>query len=305
MNRTLATILLLTLGLTISAQVRMQKADGGILFTENHKKVLFYQIEPKNHEGKYERCNYIHPLWGADGTILTEDFPTDHFHHRGIFWAWHQVWIGNQRIGDPWEIKDFEQEVTEVEFIAKKDGAGVLNTEIEWKSEKWKKSGKKSPYLKENTTITIHSGNGNYRKIDFEIRLLALEENLTIGGSEDDKGYSGFSVRMKLPEDISFSGVNGEVQPIRTAAESAGYINMSGSILDKNSRGGIIIVDSPTNPDYPQKWILRDRRSMQNAAWPGREVVPVSTTEALVLKYSLIVYSGKLSNKKISKIIED
>ena len=44
---------------------------------------------------------------------------------------------------------------------------------------------------------------------------------------------------------------------------------------------------------------------MQNAAWPGRVAVPVSTTEPLVLKYSLLVYSGQLNNKKIQKIIKN
>ena len=28
--------------------------------------------------------------------------PADHRHQRGLFWAWHQVWIGEERIGDPW-----------------------------------------------------------------------------------------------------------------------------------------------------------------------------------------------------------
>jgi len=293
----------LFLSLAAHAQIKMKKSEGGILFIENNQNVLFYQIDPKSKDGKYERCNYIHPLWATDGTVLTEDFPADHLHHRGIFWTWHQVWINNQRIGDPWEIKNFEQDVTEVEFISQKDGVGVLKTEVEWKSNKWIKQNKKAPYLKENTIISIHPKTGNYRKIDFEIRLLALEENLRIGGSEDVKGYSGFSVRMKLPKDISFSGKSGEIEPQNTAVKSVDYINISGSILSEDSRGGIVIVDHPENPGYPQSWILRKRNSMQNAAFPGREAIPVSTTKPLVLKYSLLVYSGKLSDKRIQKII--
>ena len=124
MNKVFLVIFLLTgFGFTASAQVKMQKKEGGFLFTENNENVLFYQKEPKSADGKYERCNYIHPLWGIDGTVLTEDFPSDHLHHRGIFWAWHQVWIGDKRIGDPWEIKDFVQQVTDIEYAAKAGGA--------------------------------------------------------------------------------------------------------------------------------------------------------------------------------------
>ena len=243
-------------------------------------------------------------MWGIDGNILTEDFPDDHLHHRGIFWAWHQVWIDGERIGDPWEIKDFEQDVADVEFISKSNGTGVLKIEVFWKSDKWQMNGRKVPYLKENSIIQVHPKSGNYRKIDFEIRLLALEENLSIGGSQDEKGYSGFSVRMILPDDVKFTGPNGEIEPKVTAVQSNGYINISGSVGENNSYGGIIIVDNPDNPGYPQSWILRAKNSMQNAAWPGNKTVPLSETEPLVLKYSLIVYSGKMNNRKIRKIIE-
>ncbi len=298
-------IIFLLMANLIFGQVRMQKGEGGLLFTENNENVLFYQFDPKSLNGKFERCNYIHPLWGLDGTVLTEDFPTDHLHHRGIFWAWHQVWIGNRRIGDPWEIKDFNQNVTDVEYMAKEGGIALLKTEVEWKSPMWKKEGKEIPYIRENTAITIYPKKGNYRKIDFEIRLLALEENLKIGGSEDVKGYSGFSVRMKLPEDVTFSGTNGTVEPQNEAVNSPGYINISGTVLDLDKQGGIVIIDNPENPGYPQSWILRARNSMQNAAYPGNTTIQVSTTEPLVLKYSLIVYSGNLIDNKIERIIKE
>jgi len=303
-NRFLVIFLLTIFGFTASAQVKMKKQEGGFLFTENNENVLFYQKEPKNIDGKYQRCNYIHPLWGIDGTVLTEDFPADHLHHRGIFWAWHQVWIGDKRIGDPWEIKDFVQQVTDIEYAAKAGGAAELKTEVEWKSPLWKINGEIVPYLKENAKITIHPKSGNYRKIDFEIHLLALAENLTLGGSQDEKGYSGFSVRMVLPENVTFLGPEGEITPENTAVKSTGYVNVSGSVGKNESSGGIVIFDNHENPGYPQAWILRKRNSMQNAAYPGNTLVSVSIQKPMILKYSLLVYSGKMSDKNIQKIIK-
>lgn len=304
MKLNVLTIGILLLPFLLNAQIRMKKEEGGILFTEKNQQVLLYQVQPKDRKGKYSRCHYIHPLWANDGSVLTEDFPQDHLHHRGIFWAWHQIWIGDQRIGDPWEIKDFNQEVNEVEFIAQSNGSGILQTEVDWSSPIWKKDDRNPPYMKEKTKITIHPSKGNYRKIDFEISLLALAEGLTMGGSEDDKGYSGFSVRMKCPKDISFNGPTGRVEAQRTAVESPGFVNVSGSVLKNEKQGGIVMVDHPDNPGYPQSWILREKRSMQNAAYPGRNTVKISTSSPLVLKYSLIVYSGKLNNKKIQRLIE-
>jgi len=143
MKRIIGSLILLVCVTTLSAQLSMQKKEGGMLITENGENVLFYQSEPKSKDGTYERCNYIHPLWGVDGSVLTEDFPADHLHHRGVFWTWHQVWIGEKRIGDPWEIKDFEQEVVDVEFKAQKSGVAVLKTEVEWNQNNGKKWVKK------------------------------------------------------------------------------------------------------------------------------------------------------------------
>lgn len=303
-HRISLTLLVGIFSLSLNGQVTLQKEEGGLLFLEDGEKILFYQSEPKNYKGKYERTNYIHPLWGMNGAVLTEDFPADHLHHRGIFWAWHQVWIDGKRIGDPWELKNFEQNVSEVEFFMGPDGAGVLKTTVEWKSDQWIKFGKKDPYMLENSKVIIHPEKRNYRRIDFEINLLALEENLEIGGSEDAKGYSGFSVRLKLPEDVEFSGPAGEVEPQTTAVESKGFINISGSMGKGGKNAGVVIVDHPENPGYPQPWILRAKNSMQNAAFPGREPVSVSTKKPLVLKYSLLVYSGKMKERKIKRALE-
>lgn len=285
-------------------QLTMKKQSDGIKIVDGSSNVLFYQMKPLNKDGAYERCNYIHPLWGLNGKILTEDFPADHLHHRGVFWAWHQVWIGDKRIGDPWEIKDFEQEITEIEFIKDPDETVWLKSEVLWSSGKWKKNGEQKPYMRENVSIHVHKRGVKYRRIDFEIRLLALEENLRLGGSEDEKGYSGFSVRMILPDDVQFSGESGNIKPEVNAVESEGFVNISGSMGKGNGKAGIAIIDNKNNPDYPQNLILREKNSMQNMAWPGSEPVALSTTKPLVLKYSLIVYSGKMKAKKISKLID-
>jgi len=290
--------------LTSNAQLSMKKTADGILITENNQAVLQYNTVQKSMNGEYPRNNYIHPLYSLKGKVLTEDFPSDHPHQRGIFWAWHQVWINEQKIGDPWDIKHFEQSIEEVEFMKQGNGNALLRTEVNWLSDLWRKDGKEVPYLKERTSITVWPKTGQYRKIDVVIRLLALEEGLKLGGSENEAGYGGFSVRMILPDDVVFSGPEGIVKPAENAVQSCGFIDVSGSFESDNKAGGIVIVDHPDNPGYPQSWILRDKNSMQNAVWPGREAIAISTTEPLTLKYTLIVYTGKMNNRKIEKIIE-
>ena len=294
----LLTLFLAGAGLLVNSQVSVTKTATGLLFTEDGDSILFYQVQPKSLSGKYERCNYIHQLWAPDGTILTEDFPADHLHHRGIFWAWHQLYAGGKNLGDGWELKNFSQKVDHYKIRKAKNGALKLFTTVEWISPEYV-SGEK-PFLLENTEITIHQAEKKYRRIDFEINLRALVKDLEIGGSDDEKGYSGFSVRMKLPDDVIFTGPEGLVKPENTAVQSPGFVNVSGSMLKNNGKGGIVILDNPQNPGYPQRWILRAKNSMQNAAFPGRNRVLLDQGKALKLKYSLIVYQGEIASETIS-----
>jgi hypothetical protein len=47
-------------------------------------------------ETRRSRACYIHPLWGLNGEVLTDDFPKDHYHHHGVFWAWPHVEVGSE-----------------------------------------------------------------------------------------------------------------------------------------------------------------------------------------------------------------
>lgn len=279
-------------------QINLVIKEGGFLFMEGKDSICFYQKSMKDKAGQYSRCHYIHPLYGMDNSPLTEDFPADHLHHRGVFWAWHQVLIDNNPVSDGWELKNFEQKVVDIEFLLKK-GTGYLHTTVDWKSPAWKNGSE--AYLQENTIVTMHPKKENYRRIDFEIKLEALVDGLSIGGSDDEKGYSGFSVRLKLPSDVAFSGNNGRVEPLNTAMNEGNWMNIEGSFLKNGKKGGVVIGSSPQNPDPATSWILRKSVSMQNAAYPGRQPVSIPRDQPLVLKYSLLIYQGDLNAKQIEK----
>ena len=301
MLKLIPVVLLIFFSLAGKAQINMVVKQGGFLFMEGKDSIFFYQKSLKEKDGAYGRCNYIHPLYGPDGTRLTEDFPADHLHHRGVFWAWHQILIDNKQVSDGWELKNFQQKVTNFEFILQK-GVGIVNTTVEWKSPLWKNGSE--AYLREDTKITIHPKLGNYRRIDFDIKLKALTDRLSIGGSDDEKGYSGFSARLKLPADVKFSGVNGLVEPVNVAVEAGNFMNINGSFLNGGKKGGVVICSNPSNPAPSTSWILCKTASMQNVAFPGRKPVAIPFDKPLILKYSLLVYQDSMSPKLIKKILK-
>jgi len=286
--------------------IRIGETEEGFLVSEGGKPVLFYQRAPKSLEGKSERADYVHPLYGLDGEVLTEDFPDDHRHHRGVFWAWHQLYIGDRKLGDGWSIVDFSYDVKEVKILDVNSASPALRAEVYWKSPLWTDSeGKERPFVKEITTIRFHPSVGGIRKIDFEIALLALEEGFRIGGADNKKAYGGFSVRIKMPDGMEFVGPAGAVEPILTPLPAAAWMDFSGDFEGDGKISGMAIFSHESNPGYPEKWILRRKGAMQNAVWPGREPAALATKEPTVLRYRLIVHRGDSKDIDLGKLQAD
>jgi len=76
------------------------KTIQGIILYESVHPIYFYQKERKTPDGMFYFNNYLYPLFSIGGDTLTEEFPVDHPHHRGIFWAWHQIYLNSQCLGD-------------------------------------------------------------------------------------------------------------------------------------------------------------------------------------------------------------
>jgi len=281
--------------------IQIVGSDEGFQFKEGDQDVLFYQQAPKSLNGEYTRSNYVHPLYDLAGNVVTEDFPEDHRHHRGIFWAWHQVRVGKKNLGDSWWTRDFSWDVVDAS-VATERNSSSLTVDVVWKSPDWTDAaGKAKPLVKERTTIRVHAAENDARKIDFEIRLLALEEDLRIGGSEDDKGYGGFSTRVRLPEDVRFQNRDGDVTPQRTAVNAGAWIDIVGSFGPERYPSGMAVLCHPSVPDFPQGWLLRQKGSMQNPVYPGREPVLLSTEEPLVLRYRLVQHRGRVDRETINR----
>ncbi|GAH75077.1 unnamed protein product, partial [marine sediment metagenome] len=263
-----------------SLPIRVVETGEGFAFFEGKEEVLFYQRKPKSLNGKYSRCHYIHPLYGLDGEILTEDFPSDHLHHRGIFWAWHQVLVGDKRVGDGWSLKDIAWDVYDAKTLSLDNGSSALKVKVFWKSPLWTDDkGRQKPFVKETTVVRVYPASGDIRKIDFEISLLALEDGVRIGGAANKKAYGGFSARIRLPKDISFTGQVGDVTPAGTPIEAGPWLDFSGNFGEQGQVSGLAILCHRSLPGYPQPWILRRTGSMQNAVYPGQEPVSLSRKE--------------------------
>lgn len=274
----------------------------GVLLMEGVDSIFFYQSETKSIRGEYPRANYIHPFYGLHGEILTEDFPDDHLHQRGIYWAWHQLWVNDYRVGDPWSCTGITWDVERIEKKISECKA-ILDIRLFWIGD-IPVDGENIPtkLVEENTRIAYYSSGDNSKRLEIDIKLTALVENLKIGGSEDNKGYSGFSARIVLPEDIIFISKKGNVEPEETAVEAGNWVDMQGT-FDRNggNKSGITIMFDPKYLNPFHGWILRREGSMQNPAFPGREPILLEKDNPFRMRYKILVHSLDWSLKMIDK----
>ncbi len=276
--------LLFNLWGVVAQNLEFREEKEGVLLLENDQPRYFYQTETKSLDGEYPRANYIHPLLGVKGEIITEDFPEDHLHQRGIFWTWHQLYAEDKRIGDPWLCEGISWEISKVQTEIK-DSAAVLNAEVLWIG-----SDANEAVIKEDLKITFERFNKETFALTFEIQLTALKEGVAIGGSEDAKGYGGFSPRLKLPENVVFESDNGAVEPQNLPVKAGPWITLNGDFENTGNTTGVTIMGEPEKlPNY-QGWILRSEKSMQNMAFPGAEPLPIKKGENLKFRNQILVH---------------
>ena len=268
--------------------LHLVRAADGWQFYDGEKPVMFYHAGANTYKGGHARANYVHPLMGLRGEVLTEDFPDDHPHHRGVFWAWHQVLVGGKSVGDSWSCQSIVWDVRGVKVLAEAVGSAAIEADVQWKSPRWQ-AGRRA-FLAETATIRVHRVVDGVRAVDFRIALRALVDDVKIGGAENDKGYGGFCTRIVLPRDLAMTGPKGAVTPKRTPVVAGGWLNFTGTF--GQSASGVTILVHPSNPGYPQPWILRKQRSCQNAVYPGRHAVGVPKDKPLVLRYRLLIHKN-------------
>ena len=271
----------------------------GFRFRDGKRVVLFYQRDPHSLDGKHTAANYVHPVLGLDGETLTQDFPKDHPHHHGVYWAWHQLWVGEMRAGDPWVNRDFLPVVKKAEVIEQGPQFATLKILAHWTSPLvTEKPNVPAAIVEETTFIRLYRAIGDVQYVDFEISLRPLLPNVRIGGSEDKKGYSGFTVRTKPPKSFHLTDVGGVLDGDGMHRKSR-WADASGRHGQDEHVSGIGILAHKTLPEFPPRWLLR-HYGMQNVLYPGREPVALSPKKPLTLRHRLVIHRGDAKTARVA-----
>ena len=255
----------------------------------------------------YARGDYIHPLYGPDGEELTDDYSMNHPHHRGVYWAWPVVrWQGESR--DIWAVRVLPTEPgavwarpVSIDRIEAGPVLALIEAENVWK---W---GDRDPIVREHVAIRAFGQRDRCRFMDVEIRLVALVDELSIGG-RPHAGYGGFTFRT-FPE-FDQRKIDMLIDP-STASPRRAWFHLTGNFPGGRGPAGVALFEHVTNPDYPSypNPEAVDGIPDKYPPWrcvlpcfPGDREVALPKGEALVLKHRLWIHPGLSDDKVLSDV---
>lgn len=258
-----------------------------IIITESKRGVLTFirgRILKPDVPERYRRGCYLHPVYDLDGAVLTDDFPRDHFHHRGLSWAWPRVTYAGKRL-DMWSIGPLHREFRKL--LSKQAGpvCAVLRIVDQWVL-------KDHAVVDETMDICAWRAGQVGRAVDFFLTLSARDKPVTIGGELDaSKGYGGFNVRFAKRRDTVLFGPNGRQPGVVNRAAMA-WSDLSGKFAPGADRvSGLTIFESPGNPGHPNGWSNRSYGYL-NPAWPGLGEFTLEPGRPLSLRYRVWIHRG-------------
>jgi hypothetical protein len=233
--------------------------------------------------------SYIHPLYGLDGEILTDDFPADHLHHRGIFWAWPHVTVDGHHY-DLWMQSGIECRFHQWTVQKTDRDHALLGVENLWYVGA-------RPVMREQLLLRVHRADLQGRAIDLTLTWTPIDRPITLGGAEE-KSYGGLTIRYAPGTETQITVPSGLTKDdlYMTRLPWADFTRVwTGQ--DKPSGAAVFI--HPANPDHPPTWLTRHYGALC-VGWPGVQPKTLEAGKPVQCRYRIWVHRGRPDAKQLA-----
>jgi hypothetical protein len=308
-----------------------EKNDKQLVLTEGSLPVLTYCFDavehdqvPKKEPRRLAGC-YVHPLYGIDGEILTDNAPPDHYHHHGVFWTWPHVGVhepdGKVRQFDLWTSNTALKQYF-VRWINRKITNNTATFEVEngWFIGKPEDGNK---IMLEQVKIIVHriqidnvTGSEPFksRAIDFEFLWKPIDKPISLRGSEG-KSYGGLSIRFKpfIPEnerknknvlakrsDVNMITVPNGVAEKDLPETPLAWADYTSRFDGRETPSGAAIFVPESHPDFPPTWLTRYYGPLC-VGWPGVKDRLFQPGEEIRLCYRIWIHENTVTVPQLEK----
>lgn len=268
----------------------------GYNYQTNQPGDLLAKIAPDNLKYACARGDYIHPLHGLNGAVLTQDWPLDHPHHRGIYWAWPEVDYRGRR-GDLHALQRVFARPTG--HCVGRSGADFAEIEADnlwrWEDEE--------PIVRERVRIRAWRADAKGRLIDLAFQFTALRDDVAIARREK-KLYGGLNLRLAR---VAGQQIDFHTEPAAAPARPrAAWANLTGAFAGGPGPGGLAVFQHPANPDYPGDWVKFPEINWLQPCFPAAGTRhALRKDEPLVLRFRLWIHGGNTSDAGLAAIWSD
>jgi len=261
------------------------------VFVYNHGVVI-----PPNGQASQGRGCYFHPVYGLDGEVLTDDFPKDHVYHRGMYWAWPHIKLGDTEY-ELWTINKGLKQEFEKWLVQEADSQGArLGVQNVWTTAD-------RPIVREVVQVHVHPVSDGGRAIDVELSWTPIDQPLTLWGAEG-KSYGGFNFRfgpkarttITVPEHLSYP--DGRHVPAGRANEDLvvtrlPWIDFTDEFLGQGRLSGASIFVHPQHRNFPPTWMAR-HYGLVSIGWPGVEPQTFPANQPIECRYRIWIHRDLL-----------
>lgn len=291
------------------ARMRLiEDSDVSVRVLDDNQPVLVYNhgaivnADVPETDARRKRACYVHPLWGVNGEILTDDFPADHYHHHGIFWTWPHIDIDGTHY-DLWISKDIEQRF--VRWLHRQEGAvgAVIGVENGWFV------GDRQ-VMTERIWLRAFRGTGAERAIDIEMVFLPVDRPIQLKGSPG-KSYGGLTVRfdvwprrdaiVRTPEHVTRHVGSGLASSEDLTETHLPWADLATKFPGAPQRSGAAVFVPPSHPDYPPTWLTRCYGPLC-VGWPGVRPRTFQPGEPIHLAYRIWIHGTELEEPQLAQV---
>ncbi|MEQ1860030.1 MAG: PmoA family protein [Chthoniobacteraceae bacterium] len=291
------------------------KGDRVLNFTVGGQPMFTYQMEagplPEGVPASYAHGAYLHPVFSPGGKLVTADFPPDHRHQRGIFFAWTKTEFEG-RHPDFWNMGKGDQP------------DGKLQSEVRFASLEKSWGGAESGGFVSRHRFIDHSGEASKdtlnetwevtaRRVVADGRManvIDLVSTQTCASSSPvvlpKYHYGGLGVRGSAQWDpvnaVTMLTSNGDDRA-KGDATKAKWVHIGGDV--DGAPAGIAVLIHPSNFRFPQPLRLNPKNPQLCVAPSADGDWSIEPGKPYVSRYRIVVFDGAADAAWIGKRLQD
>jgi len=272
--------------------------------------LVTYQAEPgafprPDIKPVFRRGGYLHPIYTPSGRLVTDDFPPNHVHHHGVWWAWtHTEFDG--RKPDFWNMGDGKGRV---EFVALDDTwSGPVHGGFRSRH-RFVDLTSPQPVTALNETWEVRAyapsgGSASYWMFD----LISEQHCATPHALKlPEYRYGGVGLRGNRAWDgkdnALFLTSDGETDREKGHATRGRWCDMGGMV--DGSRVGIAILCHPENFRAPQPMRIHPTEPFFNFAPQQAGGMEIKPGDKYVARYRFVVHDGPPDKAELDRLWSD